>query len=340
MSPSVSLCGASTGIMSSLLDRLYARISNRRLFFRDGWGDLSPLREVEQRGFDPGPTRKIEIAWGREKRLGGMIVRQGEFPSPYDGPGLPEESRRAYVEWIMPEHASSATPVCLHLAATGDEGFSRRRNAFARPLVEAGVGSLILENPYYGYRRPAGQHSKMLRKFADLWTMGVATIQEGRSLSGWLHDQGYAKQVSCGISMGGHMAAKVGVLSDVPMAIVGFVTPHSATAVFTEGLLKDYCAWATLRQELDGREDAFDLMRELLHLTDIRLLPLPEKPQSVFLIGARGDAYIPPDSVQALHRHWEGSTLRWIDGGHVGAFLFYRKAFLCAIADALQMLQS
>jgi pimeloyl-ACP methyl ester carboxylesterase len=326
--------------MTSLLDRLYARISNQRLFFRDGWGDLSPLREVQERGFDPGPIRKIAITWDREECMNGMIRRQGQFPSSYDGPGLPEESRTAYVEWIMPDHSGKETPVCIHLAATGDEGFERRRLAFAQPLARAGIGSIILENPFYGQRRPAGQHSKMLRYVSDLWTMGVATIQEGRSLSRWLQEEGYRKQVCCGISMGGHMAAKVGVLSDAPMAMVCFVTPHSAAAVFTEGLLKRYCDWQALGRELGGNGYAMQRMEELLQLTDIRLLPSPARPQDVFLIGARQDAYIPPGSIQLLHKHWPGSSLRWIGGGHVGAFLFYRKEFLRAIMGALKSMPS
>ena len=326
--------------MSSLLDRLYARISNRRLFFRSGWGDLSSLRHVQTTGFDPGPTGKIDPVWEKEERMDGMILKRGWFPSPYGEGGLPEESRNAYIEWVMPEKFSSSTPVCIHLAATGDEGFARRRDAFAKPLVRTGIGSLILENPFYGCRRPAGQHSKMLRHFSDLWVMGVATIQEGRSLSRWLYDQGYVRQVSCGISMGGHMAAKVAALSDVPMAVVCSVTPHSAAAVFTEGLLKDYCAWDVLGRDLNGKGNAFALMREFLRLTDIRLLPTPARPRGVFMIGARHDAYIPPESVAMLHRHWPGSTLRWIDSGHVGAFLFYRKEFLNAIPEALRSLDS
>ena len=324
--------------MTSILDHIYARLSNRRLFFTDGWGDLAPLQEVQARGFDPGPSRDIKITWDQETRMDGTTLRKGHFTSPDIGLSLPKESRTAYVEWLMPDHSSSSTPVCLHLAATGDEGFARRREAFARPLLKAGIGSMILENPYYGQRRPAGQHSKMIRRFSDIWAMGVAVIQEGRSLSRWLLEQGCARQASCGISMGGHMAAKVGVLSDVPMAIVGCVTPHSATAVFTEGLLMNYCDWKALNMGSDGQESAYDRMRELLKLTDIRLLPLPARPQAAFLIGAEKDAYIPATSVQALHRHWPGSTLRWVPSGHVGTFLFYRKAYLNAIQDALEVM--
>ena len=181
-----------------------------------GGGDLAPMREVQAQGFEPGPSREIDINWEKETRIDGTVVRHGRFTSPDIGLSLPDESRTAYIEWLMPEYASSATPVCLHLAATGDEGFTRRREAFALPLAKSGIGSMILENPYYGIRRPAGQHSKMIRCFSDIWAMGVAAIQEGRALSRWLLTQGYPRQAACGISMGGHMAAKVGVLSGVP----------------------------------------------------------------------------------------------------------------------------
>jgi hypothetical protein len=67
----------------------------------------------------------------------------------------------AHVELAMQAVSSSSTPVSLHFAATGNEGFSRRRTAFAKPLARADISSMILENPYYGLRRPAGQHSKI-----------------------------------------------------------------------------------------------------------------------------------------------------------------------------------
>jgi hypothetical protein len=140
--------------------------------------------------------------------------------------------------------------------------------------------------------------------------------------------------------MGGHMAAKVGALSAMPLAIACLVTPHSAAAVFTEGLLKNYCAWHTLGRELGGAGNARRLMRELLHLTDIRLLSFPARPQGIFMVGARKDAYIPRESVRLLHEHWPGSTLRWIDSGHVGAFLFYRRAFLNIVQEAIGNLKS
>jgi pimeloyl-ACP methyl ester carboxylesterase len=315
--------------MTSLLDRLYARFSNRLLFFKDGWGDLARLRELRQAGVRTAAPRFLTVRWEETEEAGTAVLRRGRFTSPYEDLPLPAESREAYLELV---------PVCLHFAATGDEGFSRRRLALALPLLASGIGSLILENPYYGRRRPPDQHRKMLNRFSDLWAMGGAAVAEGRGLLAWLRQEGHTRLGVCGISMGGSMAAQVAALEPGPVAMVGCVTAHSASAVFTEGILSRYLAWDTLEGQLDGQGGAVALMRELLAITDIRGLPPLKCPSAAFLVAAADDAYVPSASARLLHDHWPGSTLRWLRGGHVGAFLFHRPAFLVAIRDAFAAL--
>ncbi|MCE5265754.1 MAG: alpha/beta hydrolase family protein [Deltaproteobacteria bacterium] len=324
--------------MTSILDRLYASHSNRLLFFKDGWGDLPRLREIRRIGSHLGPPQPIEVCWERSAEDGTALFRTGAFLSPYTDLPLPAESRTAYFELVVPRKASRKTPICIHFAATGDEGFARRRRALALPLLRDGIGSLILENPYYGRRRPPGQHKKMLNRFSDLWAMGGAVVEEGRSLMQWLRREGYERLGVCGISMGGSMAARVAALEAVPVAMVGCVTAHSASAVFTEGILKNYLAWEVLNRELDDDAPAIGLMRELLDLTDLRGYSPPRRPEAAFLVAASRDAYIPPASAALLHAHWPGSTMRWLATGHVGAFLFHRLDFLEATRDAFARL--
>lgn len=324
--------------MTSILDRLYAGQSNKRLFFRQGWGDLPLLKNLLAAGFSIPPAQDLTIVWGPERREKGARIRQGSYVSPFDAPGFPRESRTGHIELVLPPAATHETPVCLHFAATGDEGFARRRIVLALPLVRYGIGSLILENPFYGKRRPPGQHSKMLNRFVDLYLMGAATVQEGRSLMRWLRAEGYGRLGVCGISMGGQMAAQVGALFPEPVAIAACIAPHSASAVFTEGILKDYLAWDVLNRELEGSGRAFELVREFLDLTDIRHYPIPVRPRACFLVAAAKDAYIPPESAMILHRHWPGSDMRWLKCGHVGAFLFHRRDFLEAIVKAFEKL--
>jgi hypothetical protein len=324
--------------MTSILDHIYAKHSNRLLFFKDGWGDLPRLRELRQEGDSPGTPLPIDVVWGKTIKVRDAVLRQGEFLSPYNRMPLPEESRKAYFELVLPSEASAPTPVCVHLAATGDEGFSRRRQLFALPLLKFGIGSLILENPYYGKRRPVGQQKKMLNYFSDLVAMGGAAAEEGRSLIRWLQEEGYQKTGVCGVSMGGSIAARVAVLAEAPVAVIGCLVAHSASVVFTEGLLSRYLAWDILDRELGGGERAIVFIKEFLDITNLTRLPAPHRPQAAFLVAASGDAYVPRYSAALLHSHWSGSTMKWVKAGHVGAFLFHRRHFLAAIKNAFARL--
>jgi len=325
-------------VMTSLIDLLYASLSNRRLFFGEGWGGLPRLRKLREDGVQKRPPRKIEIHWGAPVERDGAVLQQGTFSSPYTDMPMPEESRTACIELVLPRVSSFTTPLCLHFAATGDEGFIRRRQNLALPLLRDGIGSLILENPYYGVRRPAGQHRKMLRRFSDLWTMGGAAVEEGRSLIQWCRQAGYTRLGVCGISMGGSTAAQVAVLTEQPLAMIGCLTAHSASAVFTQGILKHYIAWDALNRELDGKNGACDLMGAFLGITDIRRYRPPARPEAAFLVAAKNDAYIPVSSARKVHEHWPGSTMHWLDGGHVGAFLFHQSKFRTAIREAFARL--
>jgi pimeloyl-ACP methyl ester carboxylesterase len=324
--------------MTSILDRIYASHSNKLLFFKDGWGDLPRLREMIRRGDQPGAPRSIDVLWGETRETQNAVFRQGAFLSPYSDMPLPRESEQAFFEMVMPRKAMPETPVCIHLAATGDEGFSRRRQFFALPLLKYGIGSVILENPWYGRRRPAGQQKKMLNHFSDLAAMGGAAAEEGRSLLFWLKKQGYKKTGICGVSMGGSIAARVAALEESPVAMIGCLAAHSAGAVFTEGLLSRYLAWDVLDQELGSGEQAREFMREFLDVTNLTRLPAPRKPGASFLVAAKNDGYVPPYSARLLHSHWPGSSMQWLKTGHVGAFLFHRRHFLEAIRDAFTRL--
>lgn len=321
--------------MLSVLDRVYASFSNRHLFFREGWGDRQLLEDVAGGAWrNDLVSASADISWQAAEVLSGATIRRGSFPSPAAGIGLPDESRFAYFEMVMPAESTLDTPLCVHFAATGDEGFSRRRIAIALPLAKEGIGSVILENPYYGSRRPAGQNGKMLRHVSDLWKMGAAAVAEGTAIVRRLRRDGYRRLGVAGISMGGSMAAQAAAILGEPLAVICFITAHSASAVFTEGILSRYLAWDFLQDELNGQAEAVDWMRQILSRTDVRNFPPPALTRAVFVVGARRDAYIPAGSVRLLHDSWPGSTLRWVDTGHIGAFLFHRRAFLQAAIDA------
>lgn len=87
------------------------------------------------------------------------------------------------------DEMSEHRPVVILLPGTGEQGFRRRRHCVSYPLARLGIGSLILEGPYYGSRRPPEQRGSKLATLTDLPLLGWVTIQEARSLVKWLRRQ-------------------------------------------------------------------------------------------------------------------------------------------------------
>jgi pimeloyl-ACP methyl ester carboxylesterase len=138
--------------------------------------------------------------------------------------------------------------------------------------------------------------------------------------------------------MGGSIAARAAALEEQPVAVIGCLTAHSASVVFTEGLLSRYLAWDALDREMGKRGSAIEFMKKYLDMTNLTRLPAPRKPAAAFLVAATRDGYVPRSSTALLHAHWPGSTMKWIRTGHVGAFLFHRRQFLKAIRNAFARL--
>lgn len=62
-----------------------------------------------------------------------------------------------------------------------------------KSLLSQGIGSLVLESPYYGKRKPKGQLGSKLRHVADLIKLGATTILESVCLIRMLHAAGVHK---------------------------------------------------------------------------------------------------------------------------------------------------
>ena len=59
--------------------------------------------------------------------------------------------------------------------------------------------------------------------------------------------------------------------------------------------------------------------------------------ESAIIVGMRQDQIIPPAEVEALHRHWVGSRLRWVEGSHMSAIVGRVRAMREAIYDAFSI---
>jgi dienelactone hydrolase len=325
----------------SWVDRLVSalfRLSGKTRLYSDGLGDQKFLASL--------PTRiralqrykgRVTIQWGDESMVSGVRVRTGEFLSPAAS-FLPRESQKASVQWILPAEAGPETPIALHFAATGDEAFTVRRIALAAPLARKyGVASLLLENPYYGNRRPAGQQGYSVRTLSDQFKMNLATLVEGLALIDFLQYNGAGRIGVTGVSMGGSMAASVGALARRPVAIAACLAPFGPRPVFLEGALTHAVDWSALARS-HGAGDVRAYVGRLMDLSDLRKFPAPRDASSAILVAGRSDYYVPAYSAQALHAAWPGSELRWLNAGHVGSALLYAEEFRRAVHDSLARL--
>lgn len=308
------------------LDFLHARYHNDGKFFSQGWGDRELLKQSLIQRQAPPP---VEVEFSGEQRS--RLLR---FRSPRAS-DLPSESQVAEALFILPQDWTLETPICVQLAATGDEGFEDRKRIVADPLTNKGVGSVIVENPYYGSRRPQGQDGTYVSTVSDLWAMGLAVVAETRALLAWLRSQGFQNLGVSGVSMGGAMVSQAAALTNEPLAVCACIAPHCATPVFLDGVLSRYVDW----EALGGGDQARRALAAQLDGTDLRCFPPPYRPDCTIWLAAKRDAYVDPDSCSITAQAWPGSRMRWLNNGHVGTTLFHRGSYLQGILDSFALLR-
>ncbi len=312
------------------------------LLYADGFGDLEHLETLVARVREY-PTRdgaaEIDVRWdGRSRTVAGYRVRHGSFDAPM-ADLLPEESKRGHVELLLPpaRRWGEQPRLCLMLAATAEEGYARRR-LWATSLLRRGIGALLLENPYYGRRRPFGQLGPSLRTVADQFTMNLVTVDEATALLAWMRRSGYERVGVTGYSQGGMMAAFAAAMTPFPIAAVPRGAGSAAGPIFTTSALTRAFDWDQLAREKGSKEEARAYFLKCLEPVNVSHHGPPRAPEAAILMGARSDGFIPPQETEHLHRHWAGSELRWLPAGHVTSLVLHRKAQVGAIRDAFERL--
>lgn len=321
------------------MDRVAGRLAARRShFFEEGWGPSALLERLAQgpQGFALPELQEVTLSAPR--REGRLLVQEGRFASPAAVGPLPAECAEARFQLLLPPEAGPRPPVCVFLASLGEQGFGLRR-FLARPVVTQGVGALLLENPYYGSRRPPGQRGEALRTVADLLLMFRATAVEAVALLGWLLARGHPKVGVSGYSMGGSLAAYTACFFPLPMAVVPMAAAHSAAPVFTQAVLSTLPDWEVLGRTCGGPEAARQRLAGLLEGLSLTRLPPLSNPHRAILLAARQDGFVPSASTLRLLQHWRGAELRYLRGGHVSGLLTGRALITRAILDAFSRIE-
>lgn len=263
----------------SRLDHVYRSILMTK-FFTKGWGKPENLKRLFlfkekvtncETCYSLVPNN-YPVSISKEEVYSDCRILEGQFLSPFVTylPGIvPNESETAYFQVILPKKWNSDhyKPICLHLAGTGDHGFWRRRQMMAKPLLkEGGIASIILENPFYGLRKPKDQVRSSLRNVSDILVMGGCLILESLVLFHWCESNGLGPLGVTGMSMGGHMASLAATNWPKPLVLVPCLSWSSATPVFTQGVMSNSINWELLGSQYFADDVYREEIRKLVRV--------------------------------------------------------------------------
>lgn len=312
-------------------------------------------------------------------------------------------------------------------------------------LKEAQIGSIILENPFYGLRKPKDQRASSLQNVSDIFVMGGCLILECLVLLHWCERNGFGPLGVTGLSMGGHMASLAATNWPKPLVLVPCLSWSTASTVFTEGVMSQSINWDVLETQYfaDGNyrerlskmvtvvDDAFkagqcfvknfmksvqELKRDIKEMenftctasskdvnlevirnlsktveestflyessksntqlpssalnklneiciekheqtnakrinwwehealqfmrgmmdecTHLKNFSVPYDTSLIIAICAKEDAYVPREGCASLEEIWPGAEIRYLDAGHVSAYVKHQKIFRLSIAEA------
>ncbi|GJQ68053.1 hypothetical protein Trydic_g10678 [Trypoxylus dichotomus] len=316
----------------SRLDIYYRKLILSK-FFTKGWGDPEKImkllkfrRIVSTRNSCYNLVQAdhhIEII--SQQSLADCYVAQGKFKSPFalHLPDIvPDEIREAFFEIIIPKkwNLHPYKPICIHLAGTGDHYFWKRRYIMAKPLLKHGIGSILLENPFYGYRKPTEQVRSCLFNVSDIFVMGGCLILECIALLHWCERLGYGPLGVTGLSMGGHMASLAATSWPKPLVLVPCLSWSTASSVFTEGVMSAAINWDDLQKQYLSDYRYSEILSKLCRIVDnpfscgLAQIPEFEIPAKVLAEKYKNNLrYITPYEILSLTKMFsnytaEGST--------------------------------
>lgn len=136
----------------------------------------------------------------------------------------------------------------------------------AKPLLEeSGIASIMLENPFYGIRKPKDQLRSSLHNVSDLFVMGGCLVLESLAIFHWCERMGFGPLGITGISMGGHMASLAATNWHKPLPLIPCLSWSTASGVFTQGVMSGAINWEMLKNQYFSnevfREELFNMIQ-------------------------------------------------------------------------------
>jgi hypothetical protein len=298
------------------LDSAYLALTSRVQLFSRGWGEHEAVMESAAPLRAPHEPARLKLSWSAAD--GPVSIGTAVSPCPR----LMAPVSTVTVLRLTPPNPRARVVLP---PSWGDEGFTKRRFGFGG-LLARGVELWMLEGAYFGTRRIRARLA--MSTVEEFLTLGLATVLELRALVAAARADGRPVAVA-GYSMAGQLAAQAVATLPWEIPIVAMAPSDSAGPVFIDGPLSKAVDFAALG------DDARERLGQLFHRSRVQALPPPRSKRRT-VVATRRDGIVPPTAMERLAAHWD-VTPRWLDTGHLGAYLFHRDVLQRAVLEALDL---
>lgn len=323
----LSRTGLATAAMASMAPQLFspARIQQDIQHY-DFYKDCADRGDREE--VFPAPPRDVKIS---RKVVANTrftpqhaVVEILSFDSPYQtlNPALQEDYKKMHQgvpavaqHW---RHPDGARPTLIFTHGFGVEAFWLNSLFFSfSKLYEQGYDILFHTLPFHGPRRGDANALSGMGYFSHGFShMNEAFLQGVYDLRIWmnyLEAQGVTAMGATGYSLGGYTTALAACCDER----LKFAVPNAPAVLLMDMLM----GWPPLNMGIRRMMKKTNMnLAEMRHVTAVHC-PLNWDPviapERLMVIGGAGDRFTPPQFVNALHKHWQGSLIEWFPGNHL-----------------------
>ena len=296
----------------------------RRLFFADGFGNISAIPEVDA-FMHSVANGSIQIPLPLVKKDKEYDESSFKFASPASF-FLPETVRMAFFRFIKPPRTMKG--IIIILPHTGDEWYDHRTKMM-RDLIEDEYAVIIPMAPFYGMRRGPKQNLHFVRSVELYVKAGAAAALETAAIVKWVHKT-YPSIKVCvaGVSYGGAIAAYTACIIHEPISIVSFVGTDSGCS-WLSGPLATQIAWSAFGRERESvRKELFSIFstRSVSNMVSHRTASQRDAQlHNAVCISAIDDVFInkkDSDLLRDALRRISHTKVVCVAGGHITSVVF------------------
>ncbi|KAM7331138.1 hypothetical protein ACRRTK_010327 [Alexandromys fortis] len=291
-------------------------------------------------------------------------------------PGImPIESVIARFQFIVPKEWNSRyRPVCIHLAGTGDHmaslavsnwpkpmplipclSWSTASGVFTTGVLSKSINWRELEKQYYTQTVYEEEIIHMLEYCgADSFKMGHDFMKHFPSSADKLTNLNLVSRTlnldtADQVVSPQHVECRNSGKTSVSTTSKGHLLQDTAKMeCLNQTLSTNKSRYASYNPQsphlLSKEQKRSNLQKESLifmkgvmdECTHVANFSVPVDPSLIIVVQAKEDAYIPRTGVRSLQEIWPGCEIRYLEGGHISAYLFKQGLFRQAIYDAFE----